>query len=109
MQAKPYWSIIKTFYNEKKIPIIPPLLIDYNFVTDISTKADISNKFFVEQCTPLMNDSVFPKSHTFLTLSRLSSLHLNKDDMLKIIRALNINKAHGHDDISNRMIKICGK
>ena len=29
--------------------------------------------------------------------------------MLKIVRALNIHKAHGHDDISIRMIKICDK
>ena len=24
LQAKTYWSILKSFYNEKKIPIIPP-------------------------------------------------------------------------------------
>ena len=29
--------------------------------------------------------------------------------MLKIINALNINKAHGHDDISIQMVKLCGK
>ena len=28
---------------------------------------------------------------------------------MNIINALNINKAHGYDDISNRMIKLCGK
>ena len=39
LQAKAYWSILKIFYNEKKIPIIAPLLIDDNFVTDIKTKA----------------------------------------------------------------------
>ena len=49
LQAKTYCSILKTFYNEKKIPIIPPLLIDNNFVTDIQTKANIFNKFFAEQ------------------------------------------------------------
>ena len=32
-----------------------------------------------------------------------------KKEILKIIRALNIHKAHGHDDISIRMIKICDK
>ena len=31
LQAKTYWTILKTFYYEKKIPIIPPLLIDDNF------------------------------------------------------------------------------
>ena len=25
-QVKTYWSILKTFYNDKKIPLIPPLL-----------------------------------------------------------------------------------
>ena len=28
---------------------------------------------------------------------------------MNIINALNINKAHGYDDISIRMIKLCGK
>ena len=52
LQAKAYWSILKTFYNDKKIPLIPPLLVNNNFITDIKTKANIFNKFFAEQCTP---------------------------------------------------------
>ena len=48
LQAKTYWSILKTFYNDKKIPIIPPLLIDDKLVTDIQTKANIFNKFFAD-------------------------------------------------------------
>ena len=53
LQAKTYWPILKTFYNNKKIPLIPPLLIDDKFVTDIQTKANIFNKVFAEQCTPI--------------------------------------------------------
>ena len=45
----------------------------------------------------------------FLTQARLQSFDLNEDEILKIIRALNVNKAHGHDGISIRMIKICDK
>ena len=41
LQEKTYWSILKTFYNEQKIPIIPPDLIDDNFVIDIQTKTNI--------------------------------------------------------------------
>ena len=37
----------------------------------------------------------------------LSSFQFNDQDILKIIRALHVNKAHGCDDISIRMIKIC--
>ena len=109
VQAKICWSILKTFYNGKKIPLIPPLLVNDKFVTDMKAKADILNKFFAKQCTPLKNDSKIPINQIFLTQSRLSSLGFNEDEILKIIRALNIHKAHGHDDISIRMIKICDK
>ena len=109
VQAKTYWSILKTFYNGKKIPLIPPLLVNDNFVTDMKTKADIFNNFFAEQCTLLNTDSKLPINQIFLTQSRLSSLDFNEDEILKISRALNIHKAHGHDNISIRMIKICDK
>ena len=65
LQVKTYWSILKTFYNEKNIPLIPPLLEDNNFVTDIQTKANIFNTFFTEQCTPLNNSSVLPVNRIF--------------------------------------------
>ena len=109
LQAKTYWSILKTFYNDKKVPLIPPLLIDNKFVTDIKTKANIFNKFFADQCTLLKNNSMLPTNQMFLTQARLQSFDLNEDEILKIIRALNVNKAHGHDGISIRIFKICDK
>ena len=84
-------------------------MVDNNFVTDIRTKANIFNKFFAEQGTPLKNNGVLPVNQMFLTQSRLNYIDFNEDEILKIIRALNIHKAHGHDDISIRMIKICDK
>ena len=109
LQAKAYWSILKTLYNDKKIPLIPPLLIDDKFVTDTQSKANIFNKFYADQCTPLKNDSVLPSNQVFLTQARLGSLHFNEGEILKIIRTLNLSKARCHDDISIRMIKICDK
>ena len=99
LQAKTYWSILKTFYNDKKIPLIPPLLIDDKFVTDIQAKANIFNKFFADQCTPLKNNSMLPTNQLFMTQARLRSLYFNEGEILKIIRPQNINKAHGHDGI----------
>ena len=40
---------------------------------------------------------------------RLSSLKVNEDDILSIIKSLNSNKSHGWDKLSIEMIKICGK
>ena len=57
----------------------------------------------------MKNNSSLPANQIFLTQSRLTSLDFDEDELLKIIRALKINKAHGHDDISIRMIKICDK
>ena len=106
IQTKSYWTILKCFYDKKKIPLIPPLLINDKFVTDIKTKANIFNKFFAEQCTPLKSDSVPPTSQHVLTQSKLHPINFSFEEISKIIRSLDVNKAHGHDDIS-RMIKIC--
>ena len=57
--------------------MIPLLLVNSKIVSDFTKKANIFNDFFAAQCT------------------------------LKIIKNLNVNKAHGHDDISIRMLKVC--
>ena len=105
--SKTYWSILKSFYNGSKVPLIPPLLVNNKFVSDFTKKANLFNDFFSSQCTPLSNDSVLPSCKYFLTDERLITIDFDKNDILKIIRNLNVNKAHGHDDISIRMLKIC--
>ena len=84
-------------------------MVDDKFVNHTKTKADIFNNFFAEQCTPSKNDSKRPSNQIYLTQSKSVSLDFNEDEVLKIIRSLNIHKAHGYDDISIRMIKICDK
>ena len=105
--AKTYWYILKTFFNDRKIPIIPPLLTDGKILSDFKEKANKFRDFFSRQCTPFNNGSKFPGRPYFITNERLSSVVFDDHDIIKIIRALNINKSHGHDDISISMIKIC--
>ena len=81
-------------------------MIDDKLVTDIQAKANIFNKFFVDQCTPLKNNSMLPTNQMFMTQATLRYLDFYEGEILKIIRALNINKAHRYDGISIRMIKI---
>ena len=49
------------------------------------------------------------KTTVLLISSRRFTLDLNEKKIIKIIRNLNVHEAHGHDDISIRMIKICDK
>ena len=107
LQSKTYWSILKGFYNGKRVPVIPPLLVNNKFVTDFKAKANIFNDFFSKQCTPLANGSKLPENQVYLTNSRINSVPFSDDLVINIIRNLNVNKAHGHDDISIRMIKMC--
>ena len=48
--SKAYWSIMKTFLNNKKVPCILPLFQDNKFVTDFREKAELFISFFAEQC-----------------------------------------------------------
>ena len=70
-------------------------------------KANLFNNFFAKQCTPISNDNTVPVNINFETRERLSFLEFCVDDIVKIIRSLDQNKAHGHDEISVRMIKLC--
>ena len=55
--AKSYWSILKTLYNGKKTPLIPPILISNKHVSHFQEKANHFNAFFASQCTPVSNNS----------------------------------------------------
>ena len=93
--AKAYWSILKSFYNGKKIPVIPPLLINNELISDFKMKANQFNSFLASHCTPLNNNSKVSGSQTYITDSELFSLQFEDKDIIITIRSLDINKAHG--------------
>ena len=76
-----------------QLPDLNALLVDDKHVTHIETKANIFKDYFVEQCTLLKNNNVLPINQTFLTQSRLTSFDFSEEEILKIIRALDIHKA----------------
>ena len=90
------------------MPLIPPLLHENLFITDFKEKAELFNSSFSKQCSLIRNDSELPTSLTFYTNNRLSTGSFSHETVCKIIQNLNPNKAHGHDNISIRMLKICG-
>ena len=105
---KTYWSILKTFLKNKKIPCLPPLFHENKFITDFKEKAALFSHFFVNQCSLLSKNSVLPTNLPQLASKCLDSMHFSSSDIVKIISRLDPNKAHGHDMLSIRMIKLCG-
>ena len=54
-----------------------------------------------------MNNCKLPDKITCNTAARLTSIKFDNNGILKIIRSLNVSKAHGHFGILVRMIKVC--
>ena len=107
--TRAYWDLLKIFLNNCKIPVIPPLFHNKKFVTDFKEKSELFNFFFAKQCSIIKNNSKLPPRLHFLTDKHLSmAKFVNTNIVLKIIRIFNPNKAHGHDKISIRVLKICG-
>ena len=108
ISLRAYCSILKTFLNNKKIPCIPPIYHNNNYITDFKEKTQICNDFFAKQCTLVENSSKLP-TNSFKRTNNLSTISFTKDDITKIFKSLNPNKAHGFDMISIHMIKFCGE
>ena len=85
---------INCFLSNKKILPIPPLLINWEIISNVSQKASIFNKFFASQCTPLQNSSSLPTFYLGKD-ETLSSLNVCEDDIFAIIKNLNPDKSHG--------------
>ena len=77
-------------------------------ISNFKEKANHFSDFFASQCTPVSNNSTLPFITTPITNANLSSISFNDQDFLNIIHSLDINKAHGYDHISIRLLKICG-
>ena len=107
MSAKAYWYILKTLYNGQKIPLIPPILVNNKLISNFKEKPNHFNAFFASRCTPVFNDSALPSTNNSVSNVSLSSIQFKDQDILKIIHFLNYNKAHGYDDISIILLKIC--
>ena len=105
--TKTYWSILKSFLNNKKISCIPPLFHQNRYITKCKDKAELFNNFFANHCSLINHSSVLPSLLFKQTENVISSINFGTDDNAKIIHNLDPNKAHGHM-ISIRMLKICG-
>ena len=107
--TKVYLTLLKRFFNNKKIHLIPLLFHGNEYVTDFKKKAELFDSFFPKQCSLINNSSELPLNLHYPAEKCLNTLNFSNNDIEKIIQNLYPNKAHGHDKISIRMIEICGK
>ena len=104
---KAYRSVLKSFLKNKKITLVPPLFYENRFITNLKEKVELFNSFFADQCCLMCDASKLPSNFTLYADNQLSAVTFWQDDIRKIIQNLNTSKAHGHDNISIWMLKIC--
>ena len=83
---KSYWSILKTFLNNGKIPCIPPLLHQDKCIIDFKDKAEMFNNFFAGQCSILRIKSELPATLSKKTKKpseSLTTIDFSNNDILK--------------------------
>ena len=78
---KTYWSILNRFLYNKKIPAIPSLLADGNFISDFCEKGNLFNNFFASICAPMKNNCRLPP-FIFKTKTRIHCFFVTNKDIL---------------------------
>ena len=77
-------------------------------ITNCQEKVKLFNDYFLLQCKPINNNSVLPDFNP-VTKKRIDNIKINPKQISDIIKNLNVSMAHGPDEISGRMIEICGE
>ena len=100
------WSLLQSVLNKTRVPNIPPLLENDKFILDFAAKGRIFNDYCAKQCST--SDTCNLLSHHTLPIApSLTDFFVSSEKTLSIIRSLNPDKAHGWNDVSVRMIKLC--
>ena len=93
-----YWTILNNILQIIKIPSIPPILASGKTITNVVAKANLFNNLFNSKLPPLLMKAD----------KRLNTISFKDSDITSIIKSLKPTKAHGADDISIRLIQLCG-
>ena len=74
-----------------------------NLLLTFFKKLNTFNDIYSPQCQPISNDGIFLLILTYYTGNILHDINFNYG---KILKSLDPNKAHGHDGVSIRMLRI---
>ena len=81
LNPKKYWTLLRSFYNGRKVPLIPPILKGNKYVSDFTEKANYFNEFFSLQCSSVVNSPALPDK-SYVTASPLDSIKISGSDIL---------------------------
>jgi hypothetical protein len=103
ISPKNWWKLVKKFISTKKAETISFLIKDDKYYSSPIDKANVLNQFFCDQSNL---DDYNARLPPFVSpLSCLDTINISNQDVLDVLKNLNINKASGPDLINPRLLK----
>ncbi len=103
--SKEYWKTLKIFLGSKLQRGIPPIIHENRVLSDTIDKAECFNSYFAEQSRMPPPPDGFALPPLLLPAYSLDLIQTNELEVYKILRSLNVNKANGPDNVSNKLLK----
>ena len=101
---KSWWRTVKYFLNKNHSSSIPSLLCDDKHISDNASKAEAFNSFFLSQCRL---DEIHPRPLHLPKppLNCITELKIGEQEVLDILKSLDVSKASGPDGVSCKLLK----
>ena len=101
------FTVSKSLRENQKVgkttppPSPPPtqIRVKNKCVTDFQEKANVLTLFLAKQCSPIPSSNVLSAKVSYMTKDRIKTICFGKSDVINLIKALDVSKAHGHDGI----------
>lgn len=102
---KTYWKVLKSVIGTKVNHNIPPLNVNDQPITNTTDKCEVFNKYFVEQSTQPPIPDGFALPPVLKPPYSLTHIFVSDNEVFKILNSLNVAKANGPDNISNKLLR----
>ena len=106
--SRKWWATVKHMLGKGGDSSYPPLEHNNKFITDNGEKAKLFNEFFISHSNIETKHASLPEFR-YLTDHRLNEIIVSEDEVLDLIKAIDVNKATGHDGIGPRLLKEAGR
>ena len=101
---KNWWKASKCFYGSSNKGAVSPIKWRSNIVTDSAEKAEIFNSIFIDQAKPDFAVDPPPASIPESDFN-ITQPYFTASSVYKILKDLDVSKANGPDNVSNRLLK----
>ena len=107
--CKKWWSIVNKVCGRENSSTIPPIIENELPIFDSKEKACIFNDYFVLQTELPLANAVPPIIQPYQTQQFLSNIIATEEQVLELMKGVDISKACGYDGIGNKIIKLCSE